>query len=170
MIIDNDPPITRHISVPRDMSQLSCSALTAGIVEAVLDGLEFVSALIFAPRDLDRESTICSPQAGTRYGPLGTDRSVSATHYHPYQARQIRHGARRSPQIIPIRTQYSIQSSPAMSSLSSSLQLLLLPIGSTQPFCPCPQYSHTSKITRPPHLARVGRSTGANCPPIQLPT
>ena len=25
MIIDNDPPIERHISVPRDMSQLSCS-------------------------------------------------------------------------------------------------------------------------------------------------
>jgi len=41
MIIDNDPPITRHISVPRDLSQLSCSALTAGIVEAVLDGLGF---------------------------------------------------------------------------------------------------------------------------------
>lgn len=42
MIIDNDPPITRHISIPKDMSQLSCSALTAGIVEAVLDGLGFV--------------------------------------------------------------------------------------------------------------------------------
>ncbi|KAF9513072.1 hypothetical protein BS47DRAFT_1344792 [Hydnum rufescens UP504] len=41
MIIDNDPPITRHISIPRDMAQLSCSALTAGIVEAVLDGLGF---------------------------------------------------------------------------------------------------------------------------------
>ncbi|KAI0961008.1 hypothetical protein AcV7_000230 [Taiwanofungus camphoratus] len=41
MIIDNDPPITRHISVPRDMSQLSCSSFTAGIVEAVLDGLGF---------------------------------------------------------------------------------------------------------------------------------
>jgi trafficking protein particle complex subunit 5 len=42
MIIDNDPPIERHISVPRDMSQLSCSSFTAGIVEAVLDGLGFV--------------------------------------------------------------------------------------------------------------------------------
>ncbi|KZS90302.1 TRAPP I complex [Sistotremastrum niveocremeum HHB9708] len=41
MIIDNDPPITRGISVPRDLSSLSCSALTAGIVEAVLDGLGF---------------------------------------------------------------------------------------------------------------------------------
>ncbi|GBE78540.1 transporter particle subunit trs31 [Sparassis latifolia] len=41
MIIDNDPPITRAISVPRDMSQLSCSSFTAGIVEAVLDGLGF---------------------------------------------------------------------------------------------------------------------------------
>jgi len=41
MIIDNDPIITRYISIPKDMSQLSCSALTAGIVEAVLDGLGF---------------------------------------------------------------------------------------------------------------------------------
>jgi len=41
MIIDNDPSITRNISVPRDMSQLSCSSFTAGIVEAVLDGLGF---------------------------------------------------------------------------------------------------------------------------------
>ncbi|TFK76673.1 TRAPP I complex [Pluteus cervinus] len=41
MIIDNDPPIERYISVPRDMSQLSCSSFTAGIVEAVLDGLGF---------------------------------------------------------------------------------------------------------------------------------
>ena len=43
MIIDNDPVITRNISVPRDMSQLSCSSFTAGVVEAVLDGLGFVS-------------------------------------------------------------------------------------------------------------------------------
>ncbi|KAH9920274.1 NO signaling/Golgi transport ligand-binding domain-containing protein [Fomitopsis serialis] len=42
MIIDNDPAITRNISVPRDMSQLSCSSFTAGVVEAVLDGLGFV--------------------------------------------------------------------------------------------------------------------------------
>ncbi|EAU92959.2 transporter particle subunit trs31 [Coprinopsis cinerea okayama7 len=41
MIIDNDPIIERHISVPRDLSQLSCSSFTAGIVEAVLDGLGF---------------------------------------------------------------------------------------------------------------------------------
>jgi len=41
MIIDNDPIITRYISIPKDMSQLSCSALTAGLVEAVLDGLAF---------------------------------------------------------------------------------------------------------------------------------
>ncbi|KAF8320543.1 TRAPP complex subunit trs31 [Cantharellus anzutake] len=41
MIVDNDPIITRYISIPKDMSQLSCSALTAGIVEAVLDGLGF---------------------------------------------------------------------------------------------------------------------------------
>ncbi|KAG9314708.1 NO signaling/Golgi transport ligand-binding domain-containing protein [Chiua virens] len=41
MIIDNDPLVERHISVPRDLSTLSCSSFTAGIVEAVLDGLGF---------------------------------------------------------------------------------------------------------------------------------
>lgn len=62
MIIDNDPPITRHISVPRDMSQLSCSALTAGIVEAVLDGLGFVSTPVLLPVTPIERSPICSPQ------------------------------------------------------------------------------------------------------------
>ncbi|KAF8557378.1 TRAPP I complex [Imleria badia] len=41
MIIDNDPLLERHISVPRDFSTLSCSSFAAGIVEAVLDGLGF---------------------------------------------------------------------------------------------------------------------------------
>ncbi|KAF8198303.1 NO signaling/Golgi transport ligand-binding domain-containing protein [Mycena galopus ATCC 62051] len=41
MIIDNDPLVERYISVPKDMSQLSCSSFTAGIVEAVLDGQGF---------------------------------------------------------------------------------------------------------------------------------
>ncbi|KAJ3713504.1 NO signaling/Golgi transport ligand-binding domain-containing protein [Lentinula raphanica] len=41
MIIDNDPLIERHISVPRDFAGLSCSSFSAGIVEAVLDGLGF---------------------------------------------------------------------------------------------------------------------------------
>ena len=47
MIIDNDPLVERHISVPRDLSTLSCSSFTAGIVEAILDGLGFVSILLF---------------------------------------------------------------------------------------------------------------------------
>ena len=54
MIIDNDPVVTRNISVPRDMSQLSCSSFTAGIVEAVLDGLGFVSFMCYVvPRPPD---------------------------------------------------------------------------------------------------------------------
>jgi len=48
MIIDNDPPIERHISVPRDMSQLSCSSFTAGIVEAIMDALGLVRVLLSA--------------------------------------------------------------------------------------------------------------------------
>ena len=59
MIIDNDPVVTRNISVPRDMSQLSCSSFTAGIVEAVLDGLGFVSLLLF-PSPLADQRLACS--------------------------------------------------------------------------------------------------------------
>lgn len=58
MIIDNDPPFTRNISVPRDMSQLSCSSFSAGVVEAVLDGLGFVRVSMQAyPQILISERT-----------------------------------------------------------------------------------------------------------------
>ncbi|KAJ9107456.1 hypothetical protein QFC21_000909 [Naganishia friedmannii] len=40
MLTSNQPPLTQHISLPRDLSQLSCEAFTAGLVEGVLDGLE----------------------------------------------------------------------------------------------------------------------------------
>lgn len=43
MIGDDDMVITRAIQVPKEMSDLSCGALVAGIVEAVLDGAGFVS-------------------------------------------------------------------------------------------------------------------------------
>ncbi|KAK4057122.1 Trafficking protein particle complex subunit 31 [Microbotryomycetes sp. JL221] len=41
MIGDDDMVITRNVEVPKDMSELSCGALVAGIVEAVLDGAGF---------------------------------------------------------------------------------------------------------------------------------
>ncbi|KAI8991997.1 NO signaling/Golgi transport ligand-binding domain-containing protein [Mycotypha africana] len=41
MISDNDPLLTRYISVPKELSQLNCNAFVAGIVEAVLDGCQF---------------------------------------------------------------------------------------------------------------------------------
>ncbi|KDQ19907.1 hypothetical protein BOTBODRAFT_75366, partial [Botryobasidium botryosum FD-172 SS1] len=60
MIVDNDPPITRHISIPREMSQLNCSALTAGIVEAVLDGLGFPARVTAhsMPTDANPSATV----------------------------------------------------------------------------------------------------------------
>jgi hypothetical protein len=42
MLTLNNPPLTQHISVPRDLSQLSCEAFSAGVVEGVLDGLDMV--------------------------------------------------------------------------------------------------------------------------------
>lgn len=51
MITMNQPPLTQHISIPKDMSQLSCEAYTAGIVEGVLDGLDVVSARVLRRTD-----------------------------------------------------------------------------------------------------------------------
>ena len=42
MISDNDPAVTRFISVPKEMSSLNCGAFMAGIVEAILDASQFV--------------------------------------------------------------------------------------------------------------------------------
>lgn len=46
MLTLNQPPLTQHISIPKDMSQLSCEAFTAGIVEGVLDALDVVSGVL----------------------------------------------------------------------------------------------------------------------------
>lgn len=43
MISDNEPILSKYISVPKELSQLNCNAFVAGIVEAVLDGCQFVS-------------------------------------------------------------------------------------------------------------------------------
>lgn len=45
MIGDNDMMITKGVEVPKEMSELSCGALVAGIMEAILDGAGFVSFL-----------------------------------------------------------------------------------------------------------------------------
>ncbi|GAA5940686.1 TRAPP subunit TRS31 [Sporobolomyces koalae] len=41
MIGDDDMVVTRGIQVPKEMKELSCAALVAGIVEAVMDGTGF---------------------------------------------------------------------------------------------------------------------------------
>lgn len=43
MISDNEPVLTKYISVPRELSQLNCNAFIAGVVEAILDSAQFVS-------------------------------------------------------------------------------------------------------------------------------
>jgi hypothetical protein len=52
MIALNSPILTQHISIPKDMSSLSCEAFTAGVVEGVLDGLDFVRRRACAARRL----------------------------------------------------------------------------------------------------------------------
>ncbi|KAJ2963118.1 hypothetical protein NQZ79_g1773 [Umbelopsis isabellina] len=41
MISDNEPVLTKYISVPRELSQLNCNAFLAGVVEAILDSAQF---------------------------------------------------------------------------------------------------------------------------------
>ncbi|KAG5360596.1 Transport protein particle subunit trs31 [Yarrowia sp. B02] len=41
MIIDNEPVVSKYVSVPRENSQLSVAAYAAGIIEAVLNGAKF---------------------------------------------------------------------------------------------------------------------------------
>lgn len=43
MISTNEPVFARRISIPKDLSSLSIEAITAGIVEAALDGLGFAA-------------------------------------------------------------------------------------------------------------------------------
>ena len=45
MISTNTPLFAKSISVPKDMNQLSVEAFTAGIIEAALDGMGFVSRI-----------------------------------------------------------------------------------------------------------------------------
>jgi trafficking protein particle complex subunit 5 len=44
MIQDNDPVVGQFISVPRELSSLSCAAFTAGVVDAILERAQFVRA------------------------------------------------------------------------------------------------------------------------------
>ena len=98
MIIDNDPSITRNISVPRDMSSLSCSSFTAGIVEAVLDGLGFVCHLVLfrRPTQLTHLAVRTCHRSQHAHGP------TAQSDYDPYQAREVRSRTRGGPEnLIP---------------------------------------------------------------------
>ncbi|RKP21457.1 transport protein particle component [Rozella allomycis CSF55] len=41
MITDNDPWTHRFISMPKDLHQLNCGAIMAGIIESILEGANF---------------------------------------------------------------------------------------------------------------------------------
>jgi hypothetical protein len=49
MLTLNQPPLTQHISIPKDMAQLSVEAYTAGLVEGVMDGLDLVGLYSTSP-------------------------------------------------------------------------------------------------------------------------
>eukprot|EP00995_Heteronema_vittatum_P008433 NODE_3634_length_648_cov_365.896494_g1942_i1.p1 GENE.NODE_3634_length_648_cov_365.896494_g1942_i1~~NODE_3634_length_648_cov_365.896494_g1942_i1.p1 ORF type:complete len:128 (-),score=31.12 NODE_3634_length_648_cov_365.896494_g1942_i1:103-486(-) len=48
-IVDDDLMVTRYISVPGDLSGLSCAAFVAGIVRAILDNADFTSKVTAIP-------------------------------------------------------------------------------------------------------------------------
>lgn len=48
MISDKDLLVNQFVSVPHDLGALNCAAFVAGIVEAILDGANFVRAAVAA--------------------------------------------------------------------------------------------------------------------------
>lgn len=97
MLTLNQPPLTQHVSVPKDMSQLSVEAYTAGLVEGVLDGLNLVccslltlSWHLFPTTPKDRADLVVARASDSTYCRY---RSVSSTHSHLDQARSERHGS-----------------------------------------------------------------------------
>ena len=78
MLTLNQPPLTQHISVPRDMGQLSCEAFTAGIVEGVLDGLDVVSAEVMTLRVCVKLMSGLQPARVTAHT-VGTDQYPQRT-------------------------------------------------------------------------------------------
>lgn len=94
MIGDDDMVITRAVEVPKEMSELSCGALVAGIVEAVMDGAGFVSSIF-------RKGATCCKltlqrAAGTGYLSLGAFGDGATADRSTDQARCGGPGAGRS--------------------------------------------------------------------------
>ena len=90
MLTLNQPPLTQHISIPKDMSQLSCEAFTAGIVEGVLDGLDVVCHHWGA-----KQHDLILALAGKGHRAYGGDRSTSPTDGSFDQVGSESHGSRR---------------------------------------------------------------------------
>ena len=47
MITDNEPIICQFISVPKELEQLNCAALIAGVIHGILDAAHFVFLVSF---------------------------------------------------------------------------------------------------------------------------
>lgn len=48
MIIDNEPLVNTYISIPKEMSQLNCAAIIAGVIEGVCDAAAFTTESVTA--------------------------------------------------------------------------------------------------------------------------
>jgi hypothetical protein len=89
MLTLNQPPLTQHISIPKDMSQLSVEAFTAGLVEGVMDGLDLVSQILTT----HGMGLMVACESDCTYS---RDGSVSTTYSHSHQAGSKGHGQRSS--------------------------------------------------------------------------
>lgn len=131
MIIDNDPPITRNISIPRDMSSLSCSSFTAGIVEAVLDGLGFVSHFSQF-RFEDQNLIVLRHPASSRDGAQHRRGGHASADDDSHKTREICIGARRGAEVMSPRMRmgpvlYPVGRDTVVRLITSSLSYLLTP-------------------------------------------
>lgn len=93
MISDNEPLLTRFISVPKDFSQLNCGAFIAGVIESMLEGSQFVSATATSPSlacQYNATNIACHCDCAQHLSSW-----PSAAHHDSYQISYNRHGTRK---------------------------------------------------------------------------
>lgn len=130
MLGDNEMVLTKGVEVPKEMSELSCGALVAGIIEAVMDGAGFVRLpsslasrfrvefhLSFLPSSLPTPFLLrtfstqlthyavlpMNHTASKSDGPFRSHVDLSSTNGHPHQAGSFRLGQRSSHVIAVIK-------------------------------------------------------------------
>ncbi len=98
MIIDQTPLTSKFISLPKELSQLNCNAFIAGMIQAVLAALDFVSYRLALPRAMERlcgaECTVAWGQGAPSDGCIGPCPANHLCAHSMYSQQRFQHTSR----------------------------------------------------------------------------